>query len=463
MLPALCRRATEVVEQMTAQHASTVFYALGCLGYRDSVLLDAVSDRILGIIGSCEAITVTNILYGSALANYYRSDLAEAVCLRGAEVLVNFGGRELARCLAALAVRGLPITAAVDGLTEFLLHRLLLTGIVSTLHAFDAQLLLGVLVRLREDNRFEDLVHASSMAITQRVSKPGFADSASFDMAAHMVWCTAILGVVHPLAMKALSARLQHPGGIARLGLDSVVSIAWAFAKLRDDQPSMMTQLARRAVQFRDSMQASHCASLLWSFATLNCPATDLFEACTLVLPKILAEATPDDIANMMWAFATLRADASAGAAELLGDAYANLKETPSGQNAAVMAWALVTMGAKHPDALRVLARATIADQDALDVTSAANLCWAFARLGSAPPQLIVLLARRVVAMLDGCPPRGLVNTAWALASVNVAAQVPDVMVAIAKATMRPDIIWQLTVPESDCLLRVYAPLIPDH
>ena len=53
---------------MTAQHASTVFYALGCLGYRDSVLLDAVSDRILGIIGSCEAITVTNILYGSALA-----------------------------------------------------------------------------------------------------------------------------------------------------------------------------------------------------------------------------------------------------------------------------------------------------------------------------------------------------------------------------------------------------------
>jgi RAP domain len=195
-------------------------------------------------------------------------------------------------------------------------------------------------------------------------------------------------------------------------------NVAWGFATLNHEAPSLFEAIARAAPVRINDFKPQELSNTAWSFATLKHEAPLLFDAIAAAAPVCIKDFNPQALANTAWSFATLKHEAP-----LLFDAIAAVALVRindfNPQNLANTVWAFATLKNEAPLLFDASAQAAPVRINNFNPQSLANTAWAFATLNHEAPLLFDAIARAAPVRINDFNLQDLANTAWSFATLK--------------------------------------------
>jgi hypothetical protein len=201
-----------------------------------------------------------------------------------------------------------------------------------------------------------------------------------------------------------------------------LANMAWAFAKLNHESPSLLDAIARSAVDRIDEFNPQELSNIALGYATLNHEAPALLDAIARSAVDRIDGFNPQGLANIASAFAKLNHEAPALLDCIARSAVKRIDEF-NPQEHANMAWAFAKLNHETPALLDCIARSAVDRIDEFNPQELSNMAWAYATLNHEAPSLLDAIARSSQECIDEFNPQGLANTAWAFAVCNIDAK----------------------------------------
>lgn len=202
------------------------------------------------------------------------------------------------------------------------------------------------------------------------------------------------------------------------LGPQQLANIAWAFAKVRSEDPVLFGELADAAIAKQHDFRPQGLANLAWAFAKTACFHEQLFGEMAAWGPRWLPSCNPQELSNLAWAFVTAGRGDSAMLDALDTLAASRVKELAP-QGLANIAWAFATAALHHSRFMEVAVPRAEHDIGRFRPQELTNLLWACGKLGLDCKQLLDTAATQVSGALGKYQPQNLANLAWAYAALG--------------------------------------------
>lgn len=227
--------------------------------------------------------------------------------------------------------------------------------------------------------------------------------------------------IPNPEQSQSLIESLSHEctKSIAKLSVDELVSVGWAFSRLAHRSVPLFETLATKATKEVPGMDSEHMSNLLWAFANINIkPNTKLLQELSARLVRKIDTFRITELATAVWSFASLDYFDKGLYDAIARQMEKQMRRLTKPQELANTAWAFARVNyavSSLFDSIEVEAEKACAEFQPWDL---AKILWAFARISASGTRVawLNLMAPQVLAKLSGFEPQDLTQTAWALA-----------------------------------------------